>query len=346
MKNLFAAPNSPKVPYKMAAIPRSAQMWKLFETFGPVILLLLVVIVITAIRPTFILPANLLTVGLQGSVNAILAIGMTLVIISGGIDLSVGTMMSLSMVVMAICTNNLHVPMYLGIAVCVLVAVLGGLVNGLLIAYANIPAFITTLGMLGIAQGLALKLSGGYSMYGFPDWYGFFGNGEIAGIPVPIWIVVLMLLVAFYLFNNRPIGRYTYGIGANEESVLRAGVNVRFIKLKVYLFSGCMVGLAAVILSSRIDSAHPGIGVGYELDAIAAAVIGGASLAGGRGTFFGGVIGAAIMASIRFALNLVGIEPFLQQVFVGVVLIAAVYLDQVRLHQEEYWSKILARQDS
>jgi len=271
---------------------------------------------------------------------------MTLVIISGGIDLSVGTMMSLAMVVMAIFTNNLGAPMYVGIAVCVLVAVLGGLINGLLIAYANIPAFITTLGMLGIAQGLALKLSGGYSMYGFPDWYGFFGNGEIARVPVPIWVVGVMLLVAFYVFNNRPLGRYTYGIGNNEESVLRAGVNVRFIKLKVYLFSGCMVGLAAVILSSRINSAHPGIGVGYELDAIAAAVIGGASLAGGHGTFFGGVIGALVMASIRFALNLVGIEPFLQQVFVGVVLIGAVYLDQVRLGQEEYWSKIRARQES
>ena len=117
-------------------------------------------------------------------------------------------------------------------------------------------------------------------------------------------------------------------------------------KTSVYLFSGCMVGLAAVVLSSRINSAHPGIGVGYELDAIAAAVIGGASLAGGHGTFFGGVIGALVMASIRFALNLVGIEPFLQQVFVGVVLIGAVYLDQVRLRQEEYWSKIRARQES
>jgi ribose/xylose/arabinose/galactoside ABC-type transport system permease subunit len=130
MKNPSAAPNSPKVstavPDKLAVTPRSAQMWKLVETFGPVILLLVVVIVITAIKPSFILPANLLTVGLQGSVNAVLAIGMTLVIISGGIDLSVGTMMSLSMVVMAICTNNLHVPMYVGIAVCVLVAVVGG----------------------------------------------------------------------------------------------------------------------------------------------------------------------------------------------------------------------------
>src|SRR6266403_450996 len=308
--------------YKFGGAPGSAQIWKLFESLGPVILLVVVVAVIAIIKPSFILPANLLTVGLQGSVNAVLAIGMTLVIILGGIDLSVGTMMSLSIIVMAI---------------------LGGLINGLLIAYANIPAFITTLGMLGIAQGLALKLSGGYSMYGFPDWYGFFGNGEIARVPVPIWVVLVTMLIAYHLFNNRPLGRYAYGIGSSEESVRRAGVNVRFIKLKVYLFSGCMVGLASLILSSRINSAHPGIGVGYELDAIAAAVIGGASLAGGRGTFFGGVIGAAIMASIRFALNLGGIEPFLQQVVVGIVLIGAVYLDQVRLRQEEYWSKVRAR---
>jgi ribose/xylose/arabinose/galactoside ABC-type transport system permease subunit len=182
-------------------------------------------------------------------------------------------------------------------------------------------------------------------MYGFPDWYSFVGNGELARVPVPIWLVCGTLLVSFYLFNNRPLGRYAYGIGANEESVRRAGVNVRLVKLKVYLFSGCLVGLAALILSSRINSAHPGIGVGYELDAIAAAVIGGASLAGGRGTFFGGVIGAAVMASIRFALNLAGIEPFLQQVFVGIVLIGAVYLDQVRVRQEEYWSKMRAKQE-
>jgi ribose transport system permease protein len=323
----------------------SASMWKVFESFGPVILLIAVVGVITMIKPSFILPANLLTVGLQASVNAVLAVGMTLVIISGGIDLSVGTMMSLAMVVMALCTNNFNVPMYLGMTMCLLVTLLGGLINGLLIAYANVPAFITTLGMLGIAQGLALKFSGGYSMYGFPDWYSFIGNGELFHIPFPIWLVAGVLSVGFYLFDKRPLGRYAYGIGASEESVRRAGVDVRLVKLKVYLFSGCLVGLAALILSSRINSAHPGIGVGYELDAIAAAVIGGASLAGGRGTFFGGVIGAAVMASIRFALNLAGIEPFLQQVVVGIVLIGAVYLDQVRIRQEEYWSKVRARQE-
>ena len=344
--NTALEPKGPSaMQHKTSSTPRSAEIWKVVESFGPVILLVAVVVIITMIKPSFILPANFLTVGLQASVNAVLAVGMTLVIVSGGIDLSVGTMMSLAMVVMALCTNNFNVPMYVGMMICVLVALIGGLINGLLIAYANIPAFITTLGMLGIAQGLALKLSGGYSMYGFPDWYSFIGNGELAGIPFPIWLVLGVLSVSFYLFNNRPLGRYAYGIGASEESVRRAGVDVRLVKLKVYLFSGCLVGLAALILSSRINSAHPGIGVGYELDAIAAAVIGGASLAGGRGTFFGGAIGAGVMASIRFALNLAGIEPFLQQVFVGVVLICAVYLDQVRIRQEEYWSKVRARQE-
>jgi ribose transport system permease protein len=345
MNTALEPKGSAAIQHKSRDPRRPAEIWKLFESFGPLILLIVVVGIITLIKPSFILPANLLTVGLQSSVNAILAVGMTLVIISGGIDLSVGTMMSLAMVVMALCTNNLGVPMYLGMAICVLVAALGGVVNGLLIAYANIPAFIATLGMLGIAQGLALKFSGGYSMYGFPDWYSFVGNGELAGIPFPIWLVSGVLAAGFYLFNYRPLGRYAYGIGASEESVRRAGVDVRLVKLKVYLFSGCLVGRAALILSSRINSAHPGIGVGYELDAIAAAVIGGASLAGGRGTFFGGVIGAAVMASIRFALNLADIEPFVQQVVVGVVLIAAVYLDQIRIRQEEYWSKVRAREE-
>src|SRR5580693_6442920 len=214
------------IRHKAGGTRRPAEIWKLFESFGPLILLIAVVGIITIIRPSFILPANLLTVGLQASVNAVLAVGMTLVIVSGGIDLSVGTTMSLAMVVMALCTNNFGVPMYVGMTICVLVALLGGLINGLLIAYANIPAFITTLGMLGIAQGLALKLSGGYSMYGFPDWYSFIGNGELAGIPFPIWLVLGVLSVSFYLFNNRPLGRYAYGIGASEESVRRAEARI------------------------------------------------------------------------------------------------------------------------
>lgn len=320
-----------------------AMFWRLFDRVGPLLLLVVVLLVVTAIKPSFLSGANLMTIGLQASVNALLALGITLVIIAGGIDLSVGTSMSLAMVIMAVCTLTLGVPMPLGLLVALGSGMLVGLINGTLIAYGRIPAFIATLGLLGIAQGTALKLSGGYSMYGFPDWFDFIGNGRIAGIPVPILIVAVAALVTHYVFTQRPLGRYAYALGASEESVRRAGVNVGRLKLKIYLFAGAMVGVASIVLSSRISSAHPGIGLGFELDAIAAAVIGGASLMGGRGTVIGAISGSLVMATIRFALNVFGMEPFLQQIVVGVVLIGAVYLDTVRVAQEEMRTKARAR---
>ena len=327
-----------------SATPFGLQFWRLFDKIGPLLLLLLILLLVTAIRPSFLTRANLLTIGLQASVNGILAIGETFVIVAGGIDLSVGTMMSLSMVVMAISTMTLGVPMPVSLVVALGVGMLGGLVNGFLIAYGRIPAFIVTLGMLGIAQGTALKLSGGYSMYGFPDWFDFIGNGDVLGIPFPMIIVAVVGLIAAYIFKERPLGRYAFAMGASEESVRRAGVNIPRLKVRVYVFAGLTVGLAAVVLSSRINSAHPGIGLGYELDAIAASVIGGASLMGGRGTVMGAISGALVMATIRFSLNLFGMEPFLQQIVVGVVLIGAVYLDTIRVAQEERRSKVRARQ--
>ena len=322
----------------------SVNFWRLFDKIGPILLLIAVLLVVTAIKPSFLTGANLMTIGLQASVNALLAIGMTLVIISGAIDLSVGTVMSLSMVVMAISTLTFGVPMPVGILVALVTGMLGGAINGFIVAYGRIPAFIATLGMLGIAQGTALKLSGGYSMYGFPDWFDFIGNGRVLGIPFPILIVAAVAVIAHYVFTQRPMGRYAYALGASEETVRRTGVDVRRLKVKIYIFSGVMVGLAAVVLSSRINSAHPGIGLGYELDAIAAAVIGGASLMGGRGNVIGALSGALVMATIRFSLNVFGMEPFLQQIVVGVVLIGAVYLDTIRVSQEERRTKVRARQ--
>lgn len=322
----------------------SVNFWRLFDKIGPILLLIAVLLVVTAIKPSFLTGANLMTIGLQASVNALLAVGMTLVIISGGIDLAVGTVMSLSMVVMAISTMTLGVPMPVGILIALVTGMLAGAINGFLVAYGRIPAFIATLGMLGIAQGTALKLSGDYSMYGFPEWFDFIGNGRVVGIPFPILIVAAVAIIAHYVFTQRPMGRYAYALGASEETVRRAGVDVRRLKVKIFIFSGVLVGLAAVVLSSRINSAHPGIGLGYELDAIAAAVIGGASLMGGRGNVIGALSGALVMATIRFSLNVFGMEPFLQQIVVGVVLIGAVYLDTIRVTQEERRTKVRARQ--
>lgn len=337
------------IPSKTAAAKPQAKafslsFWRLFDKVGPLLLLAVIFLTVTAIHPSFFSGANMMIIGLQASVNALLAIGMTLVIISGGIDLSVGTMMSLSMVVMAIATTSLGIPMSGAMLIAIGLGILGGAINGFLIAYGRIPAFIVTLGMLGIAQGIALKLSGGYALYGFPEWFDYIGNGELLGIPFPIWIVAVVAVLAHYVFTQHPLGRYAFAMGASEESVRRAGVNVRHLKIKIYMFAGLAVGCAAIVLSSRISSAHPGIGLGYELDAIAAAVIGGASLMGGRGSVIGAVSGALVMATIRFALNVFGMEPFLQQIVVGVVLIGAVYLDTIRVTYEESRTKARARQ--
>jgi ribose transport system permease protein len=216
-------------------------------------------------------------------------------------------------------------------------------VNGLLVAFAGLPPFIVTLGMLGIAQGTALTLSQGYSMYGFPRGFEFIGGGRLFGVPFPLYILAVVGLVMAFVLRHTRVGRYAFAIGGNEEAARRAGIWVGGYKVALYVITGSMAGIAGVVLASRIASAHPGIGFGYELDAIAAAVIGGASLMGGRGSIGGAIVGALIMATIRFGLNVLGITPFVQQIVVGMILIAAVYLDTLRIKQEAALDRLRAR---
>jgi ribose/xylose/arabinose/galactoside ABC-type transport system permease subunit len=284
-----------------------------------------------------------MTIGLQAAVRALLAIGELLVIISGGIDLSVGTAMSLSMVTMGLYVINSHGSLEIGMLIAIATGVLVGLVNGTLVAFLGLPPFIITLGMLGIAQGLALTLSSGFSMYGFPKEFDFLGGGQIVGIPVPIIILAVVALVASFIFRETKLGRYAYAIGGGEEAARRAGIPVRRFKVAIYAFCGGLVGISSIVLSSRINSAHPGIGLGYELDAIAAVVIGGASLMGGRGNVSGAIIGALTMAAIRFGLNVMAVTPFIQQIVIGVILIIAVYLDRLRILQEAMFDRLRAK---
>jgi len=278
----------------------------------------------------FITLNNLSLIMLQAVTRAILAIGVMMVIISGGIDISVGTVMSLCMVMMGVAVIDGGVPLVSGFLIAILTGAMMGSVNGFFISYAKLPPFIVTLGMLGIAQGLALTISSGCSMYGFPESFEYFGGGTLLGIPVPVLILLGFALAMMFVFYQTRLGRYAFTIGGNEEATRRAGVNVRVYKLAFYAIVGATVGLASIVLAARINSAHPGIGFGYELDAIAAVVIGGGSLMGGRGTVFGAVMGALIMSAIRFGLNIMGMSPFIQQIVVGIILIAAVYLDTVR----------------
>jgi ribose transport system permease protein len=327
----------------VATVTYQERLWRLFNRFGPAIMLMAVVAGMSIAHPDFLTISNLMTIGLQAAVRALLAVGELLVIISGGIDLSVGTAMSLSMVTMGLYVINSHGSLEIGMLIAIATGVLVGLVNGTLVAFLGLPPFIITLGMLGIAQGLALTLSSGFSMYGFPKEFNFLGGGQIIGIPVPIIILAVVALVASFIFRETKLGRYAYAIGGGEEAARRAGIPVRRFKVAIYAFCGGLVGISSIVLSSRINSAHPGIGLGYELDAIAAVVIGGASLMGGRGNVSGAIIGALTMAAIRFGLNVMAVTPFIQQIVIGVILIIAVYLDRLRILQEAKLDRLRAR---
>jgi ribose/xylose/arabinose/galactoside ABC-type transport system permease subunit len=251
---------------------------------------------------------------------------MTFVIITGGIDLSVGSVLAFAGVVMA---DVLHrdVPLPVALAVALGTGLFCGLVNGALITVGRLPPFIATLGMMSVARGTALMFTEGRPVSGFSGGFRSLATGEVLGVPVSVVIMVGVYVVAHLVLTRTKLGRYTYAIGGNEEAALLSGVNVRAYKAAVYGISGMLSGLAAVILTARLNSAQPIAGMMYELDAIAATVIGGTSLLGGEGTVVGTLIGALIMAVLRNGLNILGVSSFVQQVVIGSVIIAAVLVD-------------------
>jgi ribose transport system permease protein len=283
-------------------------------------------VVLWALTPHFLTVSNLLNVAEQAAIIAIVAVGMTFVIITGGIDLSVGSVLAFAGVVMA---STLHagVPVPVALAVALGTGLFCGLVNGALITLGRLPPFIATLGMMSVARGTALMFTEGRPVSGFSGGFRSLATGEVLGIPVSVVIMVGVYVVAHFVLTRTKLGRYTYAIGGNEEAALLSGVNVKLYKAAVYGISGMLSGLAAVILTARLNSAQPIAGMMYELDAIAATVIGGTSLLGGEGTVVGTLIGALIMAVLRNGLNILGVSSFVQQVVIGSVIIAAVLID-------------------
>jgi len=288
--------------------------------------LLGLVLVLWALTPHFLTVSNLLNVAEQAAIIAVVAVGMTFVIITGGIDLSVGSVLAFAGVVMA---SALHAgaPVPLALAVALGTGLFCGLVNGALITLGRLPPFIATLGMMSVARGTALMFTEGRPVSGFSGGFRSLATGEVLGVPVSVVIMVGVYVFAHFVLTRTKLGRYTYAIGGNEEAALLSGVNVRVYKAAVYGISGMLSGLAAVILTARLNSAQPIAGMMYELDAIAATVIGGTSLLGGEGTVVGTLIGALIMAVLRNGLNLLGVSSFIQQVVIGSVIIAAVLID-------------------
>ncbi|TFH02080.1 MAG: ribose ABC transporter permease [Calditrichales bacterium] len=301
--------------------------------FGTLIGLIILCIVLWILTPHFLTITNILNITQQTSINAVIAVGMTFVIITAGIDLSVGSIMAFAGVVLAGALNA-GLPMPVAILIGLGVGMLCGVVNGLLITYGGLPPFISTLGMMSVARGGALLYTDGRPISGFSEGFRFLALGEILSIPVPVIIMILVYIIAHFLLTRTRFGRYTYAIGGNEEAAMLSGINIRFYKTAIYGFCGMLSGVAAIILTARLNSAQPIAGIMYELDAIAAAVIGGTSLMGGEGRITGTLIGALIMGVLRNGLNLLGVSSFVQQTVIGSVIIIAVLVDMALKRQK------------
>ena len=301
--------------------------------FGTLIGLVVLSMVLWALTPHFLTVSNLLNVAEQTSINAIVAVGMTFVILSGGIDLSVGSIVALSGVMLGTAIEN-DGPIALGIPLALAVGTLCGAVNGTLIVRGGLPPFIVTLGMMSIARGAALVYTEGRPVSGFDEAFRAIATARIGFIPAPVIITALVYLAAHFVLTRTPFGRYVYAIGGNEEATRLSGVHVGFHKTWIYGVSGFMSAVAAIILTARLNSAQPIAGMMYELDAIAATVIGGTSLMGGQGTLVGTLIGALIMGVLRNGLNLLGVSSFLQQIVIGGVIIGAVLVDTLLKRQK------------
>ncbi|MEU0159767.1 substrate-binding domain-containing protein [Streptomyces sp. NPDC006261] len=296
---------------------------------GALSALVVLVVAMSLLSGDFLTAQNLLNVGVQAAVTAILAFGVTFVIVSAGIDLSVGSVAALSATVLAWSATSAGVPVVLAVVLAIVTGIACGFVNGALISYGKLPPFIATLAMLSIARGLSLVISQG-SPIAFPDSVSRLGDTLGGWLPVPVLVMIAMGLITALILGRTFIGRSMYAIGGNEEAARLSGLRVKRQKIVIYALSGLFAAVAGIVLASRLVSAQPQAAQGYELDAIAAVVIGGASLAGGVGKASGTLIGALILAVLRNGLNLLSVSAFWQQVVIGVVIALAVLLDTLR----------------
>ena len=296
--------------------------------FGTLIGLAVLCAILWILTPYFLTVSNLLNIAEQTSINAIVAVGMTFVILSGGIDLSVGSIVALSGVVLGAALQSGQ-PLPVALVLAAAVGLACGLGNGALVSWGGLPPFIVTLGTMSIARGAALLFTEGRPVSGFDPGFRMLATGRVAFIPAPVIATIVVYAIAHFVLTRTTFGRYVYAIGGNEEATRLSGVAIRFHKTMIYGVSGLMSAIAAIILTARLNSAQPIAGMMYELDAIAATVIGGTSLMGGEGSLGGTLVGALIMGVLRNGLNLLGVSSFLQQIVIGAVIVVAVLLDTI-----------------
>jgi len=313
---------------------QSASQERLQLRLESLVVLIGLCIVMSLLSPFFLSVSNFLNILLATATIGVLAIAATFVISSGGLDLSLGSVMGLSGVVGAYVAVTIGAPAGFGVLGCLVAGSLAGFVNGFLVTRAGVPAFIVTLGMLGLARGLALVISDGRVIYGLPPELIYLGQGRPFGIPMPVIILIVTALVTHYILAFTRFGRYTLAIGDNENAVRTSGINVERHRLILYTLSGGLAGLAGMLFMARINAGDPTAGITYELTAITAAIIGGTNLFGGRGSILGTIIGALIMGVLQNGLNLLAVQSYYQQMAIGAVLILAVFIDQYQFRKE------------
>ncbi|ALC91475.1 ribose ABC transporter permease [Bacillus sp. FJAT-18017] len=299
------------------------------QKLGPLLGLIILIAIVSVLNPSFLEPLNILNLLRQVAINALIAFGMTFVILTGGIDLSVGAILALSSALTAGMIVSGIDPIFAIVIGCILGAVMGT-VNGLLITKGKMAPFIATLATMTIFRGLTLVYTDGNPITGLGDnmLFQLFGRGYFLGIPVPAITMIVTFVLLYILLHKTPFGRKTYAIGGNEKAALISGIKVPNVKVIIYALSGLMAALAGAILTSRLNSAQPTAGTSYELDAIAAVVLGGTSLSGGKGRIVGTLIGALIIGILNNGLNLLGVSSFYQMVVKGIVIAIAVLLDR------------------
>ncbi|RKL63358.1 ABC transporter permease [Thermoanaerobacteraceae bacterium SP2] len=320
---------------RLVRIDKSGSTIQKLLAFGSLIIM---IAFFSLMKPSFLTFDNIMSVILATCVNGVLALGVTFVIITGGIDLSVGTVMTFSSIMAGLAISIFHLPIIIGVLIGLLTGSLCGFINGFVVSKMKLPPFIATLGMMMATKGMSLVLSGARPVYfSSAPLYRKIALGSILGIPKlynAILIYMFMAIVADIILSRTLLGRYTFGIGSNEEAARLSGISVDTWKIVIYTICGLFCAVAGIIISSRLDSAQPALGPGYELEAIAAAVIGGTSLSGGEGSILGTVIGAFIMSVLTNGLRIMSVPQEWQSVAIGVVLVFAVYLDIIRKNRD------------
>jgi ribose/xylose/arabinose/galactoside ABC-type transport system permease subunit len=299
----------------------------LLREFGILFIFLLVIIILSIVSPTFRRPLNLLNVLKQASITGILSFGMMLVVISGGIDLSMGSVLGLSGVVAATFAHPGEYPLIIPILVALLVGALSGFCNGIGVAYGELPPFIITLGTMSIARGLALVISGGVPVINISPEFGTIAADTLFEVPLLSYYLVIVVVISAFILNKTVFGRRVYSIGGNIAAARVSGINVKRTQIGVYIFAGLMSGIGGLLMASRTTQGAPTAGLSYEMDAVTAVVIGGVSMSGGVGKWHGVLIGALFIAVIENGLTIFGIDPNMKQVVKGAIIIAAVLLD-------------------